>query len=223
MNYIKHYNRLIERAKNRTLDGYKERHHILPRCLGGSDDPENLVDLTAEEHFVAHQLLVRIYPGQEKLVFALHMMTRTNDFLSRNNKLYSWIRKKVSDARKGKPCSEETRRKISESNKGKSAPNKGVPMSEEQKLKLSKKLKGSVPWNLGKPMSEETKQKLSETLTGRVVGEHSQETKEKISKKLKGNKNGLGNKSRSGQKLSEETRQKMREAHARRKALKDSA
>ena len=71
MDYTKHYNLLIERAKNRLLECYTERHHIVPRCMGGSDDLDNLVDLTPEEHYVAHQLLVKMHPGEHKLVYAL--------------------------------------------------------------------------------------------------------------------------------------------------------
>lgn len=62
MNYVAQYLKLIERARNRILDGYKERHRVKPRCLGGDDVQENLVYLTPEEHYVAHQLLVKIYP-----------------------------------------------------------------------------------------------------------------------------------------------------------------
>ena len=52
MNYQKIYNQIIERAKNRQLEGYKEKHHIIPRCLNGNNDKENLVKLTAREHFL---------------------------------------------------------------------------------------------------------------------------------------------------------------------------
>ena len=62
MNYKKIYNALIERAQNRIIDGYAEKHHIIPRCMNGTDDKENIVELTPEEHFVAHQLLVKILP-----------------------------------------------------------------------------------------------------------------------------------------------------------------
>lgn len=62
MNYSKHYDNLISRAKARVLDGYKERHHVVPKCMGGDNSPKNLVDLTPEEHFLAHQLLVRMHP-----------------------------------------------------------------------------------------------------------------------------------------------------------------
>ena len=102
MNYKKHYDLLINRAKNRLLEGYTERHHIIPRCIGGSDDPNNLVDLTPEEHYVAHQLLVKIYPEEKGLLYAAHIMTRKsykNNY--RNNKLYGWLRKKFSETFSG--------------------------------------------------------------------------------------------------------------------------
>jgi phosphoglycolate phosphatase-like HAD superfamily hydrolase len=59
----------VERARNRVLDSYTERHHIIPRCIGGTDVKENLVDLTAREHFICHRLLVNIHPDNNKLKF----------------------------------------------------------------------------------------------------------------------------------------------------------
>jgi hypothetical protein len=44
MNYLKIYNDIVDRSKNRVLEGYKERHHIIPRCVGGTNDKSNLVD-----------------------------------------------------------------------------------------------------------------------------------------------------------------------------------
>ena len=92
MNYSKIYNQLIERAKTRILEGYSEKHHIIPKCLGGSNNSENLVKLTPEEHYVAHQLLVKIYPDKPKLVFAAHKMCQGRP----GNKLYGWLRRKYS-------------------------------------------------------------------------------------------------------------------------------
>jgi hypothetical protein len=92
MNYSKIYDRLIEKAKNRNIEGYYERHHIIPRCVGGSDDKENLVDLTPEEHYLAHQLLVKIYPDNLKLVKAASMMIPSRP----NNKMYGWLRRRFS-------------------------------------------------------------------------------------------------------------------------------
>lgn len=64
MNYKKHYDILIERARLRVKpDGYSERHHIVPRCLGGSNESSNLVYLTAREHYVAHLLLAKEKSG----------------------------------------------------------------------------------------------------------------------------------------------------------------
>ena len=54
--YENWYNAITTKAKLRTIDGYKERHHIIPRSLGGPDTKENLVDLTAREHFICHLL-----------------------------------------------------------------------------------------------------------------------------------------------------------------------
>ena len=96
MNYKKHYDLLIDRGRNRNLEGYKETHHVLPRCLGGTDDPDNLVDLTAEEHFLAHQLLVKIYPQNKNLIYACHRMAYSKNG-PMTNKMYGWLRKRFCD------------------------------------------------------------------------------------------------------------------------------
>jgi hypothetical protein len=96
MNYKKHYELLIERGKNRVLDGYVERHHIMPQCMGGSDERENLVQLTPEEHYVAHQLLLKIYPDVVGLASATQLMTVHHTDSRTTNKLFGWIRKKCA-------------------------------------------------------------------------------------------------------------------------------
>jgi len=94
MNYQKIYNSLIERGKNRKIEFYTERHHIIPRCMGGLDNIDNLVDLTPEEHYLAHQLLVKIYPKNYALVKAAQMMIPNRP----SNKMYGWLRRKFCDA-----------------------------------------------------------------------------------------------------------------------------
>jgi ribosomal protein S17E len=94
MDYQKIYNQLINQAKNKTIVGYSETHHIVPRCLGGTDDPANLVDLTPEEHYVAHQLLVKIHKDNKKILSAAVMMCSNRV----NNKLYGWLRRRFSMA-----------------------------------------------------------------------------------------------------------------------------
>lgn len=100
MDYKRHYNLLIERAKQRSCESYTERHHIVPRCLGGSNKLDNLVNLYPEEHYIAHQLLVKIHPNNKKLLHAAIMMIPATKDQKRNNKLYSWLKKKYSIQRK---------------------------------------------------------------------------------------------------------------------------
>jgi hypothetical protein len=78
MLYIKVYNDIIERAKSRKLLEYTEKHHIIPKCMGGNDDKDNLVKLTFREHFICHRLLCKIYPNSYKLYYALSCMIRVS-------------------------------------------------------------------------------------------------------------------------------------------------
>lgn len=117
MNYLSIYNAIVANARlqdrKRVRRSHKkfvyyENHHIVPKCLGGSNDSDNLILLTAREHFVAHQLLVKIYPHEYKLVFALRLMcVNSNKNHIRNNREYEWIKKAISNAasviQKGKP------------------------------------------------------------------------------------------------------------------------
>lgn len=98
MNYKLVYSSLMERARHRALSCYKESHHIIPKCMGGSDDKENIVDLTPEEHYLAHQLLVKIYPGHPGLSFAAMTMSQNSKNHKRQgNKLYGWLKRKHSE------------------------------------------------------------------------------------------------------------------------------
>jgi hypothetical protein len=65
---------------------------------------------------------------------------------------------------------------------------KGKPCSEETKKKISQKLKGRIPWNKGKHLPKEMRKKLSEVLKGHGKGRYvSEETRKKLSEALKGN------------------------------------
>lgn len=96
MDYKKHYNNLIERSKHRILEGYVEKHHILPKCIGGNDDKDNIAILTPEEHYVAHQLLIKMYPGNRDLLYAVQLMSTHHTTNRTNNKLFGWIRKQMA-------------------------------------------------------------------------------------------------------------------------------
>lgn len=147
MDYQKHYDRLIDRARYRIIEGYTERHHIIPKCMGGTNIPENIVKLTPEEHFVAHQLLIKIFPEEMKLAFAAHMMCKSPHNHRSNNKMYGWLRRRVMLA-----CSQAQRKK----RKKETAPRKKRIITEEHKRNISEGLRGRVH-------SEETKRKIKET------------------------------------------------------------
>lgn len=125
MNYWKHYYLLIERARNRQAPVPHEKHHVLPRCMGGDDVAMNIVRLTPEEHFVAHQLLVKMHPGNVGLMTSLVFLMGNNEFTARSNKQYGWIRRNHSIVQKQRwqrdgerlrasICSEANKKKISD-------------------------------------------------------------------------------------------------------------
>ena len=178
------------------VDGYKEKHHIIPRCQGGGNDKANLVELTAAEHYIAHLLLVKMYPGFHNLAYPLFMMGNGLG-KSMNSRFYEKVKTLISESKiglpspnKGKSITEEQKKKISKAKKGKPSPNKGKVMTEEQKLHLS-------IINTGKKLSEETRAKMRKAQKGREGKSPSKETREKISKALTG---------RPGRKHTEETR-----------------
>ncbi len=155
MNYQQHYDKLINRAKNRLLEGYVEKHHIIPKCMDGSNKKDNLVELTAREHFVAHLLLAKIHGG--KLWHAANMMSNMKRYSSRT---YKWIREnhalEMSKSMKGNTNGHGNKGKIHLSRRGV----KIGPPSEEQKRKQSEKMKG-------RKLSEKHKRKISIKSKGR--------------------------------------------------------
>lgn len=191
MNYQKIYENLT--AKDMIAE-YTEKHHIIPKCMGGSNCSTNLVKLTPEAHYVAHQILVKLYPDNHKLIKAAHMMSIGR----KNNKSYGWIRREYAiamrDANKGKILSSTHKAKIALSNTGKthtvetrckirhakqhmsieyksklSAAKKGKSLSDTHKSKISIANKGRIPVNKGKSPSAETRAKMSSARKGRII------------------------------------------------------
>lgn len=148
---------------------YCEEHHIIPKSEGGPDSKDNLVNLTAREHYIAHLLLARIY-NDKKMWAALWILSNGQQkFTSR---LYECTReqfiKRMSQSMKGRYFSEETRRKISEANTGRQTW-LGKHHSEESKKKISEAHKGKPSWCKGrklKPLSEEHRRKIHEAHMG---------------------------------------------------------
>lgn len=76
MDYQKVYRRIVERGQVREpIKGeYYETHHIVPKCMGGGEEMENLTALTAREHFISHWLLARIYPSHQGITYSFWSM-----------------------------------------------------------------------------------------------------------------------------------------------------
>lgn len=198
MNYVKTLNR------NKNDGNYYEKHHIIPRSLGGDDSKDNLVLLTAREHFLAHYILWKFNPCRQT-AYAFHtMIYMANSNQDRNYKMisskvyqrlkiqyaeYVSITNKGNKTRLGTHLSDESKEKIARAHRGKK-------LSEEHKQKdrLS---------NLGRKHSEETKRKISENNKGKhpmseehknrlrmmSLGRHpSEETRRKMSISGKGRK-----------------------------------
>ena len=100
--YTSIYYSIIERSHNRILQEYSEKHHIIPQSLGGSNDSENIVKLTAREHFICHLLLTKMVegPDKSKMYQAAWMMAscvgKHQERYKINNRLYAKLKLKMS-------------------------------------------------------------------------------------------------------------------------------
>jgi pentatricopeptide repeat protein len=86
LDYKKVYDSIISKRQKEIPQGYKERHHIIPRSFGGTNEKENLVYLTAREHFLCHYLLIKIHtsgPEHYKAIHAFMMMNVTCSYHQR--------------------------------------------------------------------------------------------------------------------------------------------
>jgi hypothetical protein len=112
---------LIEKALVR-IDKltYSEGHHIVPSSLGGPDTADNIVSLSAREHFIVHLLLTKMTTGLKrcKMSYAFSFMLIRNSKLQEryfpNSKWYEYSRKLLSETQKGREFSAETRKKMSD-------------------------------------------------------------------------------------------------------------
>ena len=135
--YTRIYYKIIERAKTRTISGYTENHHIIPKSLGGENNKYNLVKLTAREHFICHLLLTKMTGGEKrnKMISSVFYLTGRGKAKERNNtikvsRMYQILKeehsKNVSKQKKGckqPPRTEKTRKLLSKSKTGKLNPN----------------------------------------------------------------------------------------------------
>lgn len=208
------YIKLIDRCKLMTKDElnaqYTEKHHILPKCMGGKDEDDNIIVLPIRYHIMAHLILLEAYPDIQGLSYAILILT--NGGKSKTQFERNSIVEKRFSSRLISRIREESIKKIS----GKNNPNYGKPRSEDFKKLMSQKFSGSgnpmygrrgkTNPNYGKPLSEERKAKISKSLMGK---HQSLESNIKRSNSLKGDKA-----PNYGKKLPESTRKKISDNHA---------
>ena len=181
--YSKCYYSIVARAKSRTIDSniYTEKHHIIPKSCGGSNLKDNLVKLTAREHFVCHLLLPKMLTGsfRHKMVHALWRMCNSlNAGYKINARTYksgkeqhSWVMSNVGHTgqfqmgrptwNKGVPRTIEVKEAISKANTGMKTGRTSDTFTNEWKQKISNSKKGKPTWNNGVSYSEDTKQLMS--------------------------------------------------------------
>ena len=160
--YEEFINNILEtRGRFNCGDEYHERHHIVPKCMNGTDSEDNLIDLFAREHFIAHKMLALENPDNDSLIHAWWMMAHGTkreyqDRYEATPEEYEEARiaaaQAISRANTGRKVSEEQRKATSDRFRG-------VPKSEEHRKKISESSKG-------KTYSEETLRKMSERQIG---------------------------------------------------------
>ena len=129
--YKRWHDSIIAKAKHRTLEGYKEVHHIIPKSCGGTNDKDNLVPLTAREHYIVHMLLpfcvIKKYRFKMIKGF-LYMNVKTKShkrFYKINSRMYQKFRIEYSILHTGFKHTEETKMKM-----------RGKKLSAETKAKI---------------------------------------------------------------------------------------
>lgn len=146
----------------------KHFHHIIPKHMGGTDDPSNLIELTVKQHADAHLKLYQTYGKQQDEIAYKSLMGLITSEEAR--------RLAVSAALKGIPKTESHKKTLSESLKARyksigGHPNKGgsnPPCSSERKHKISQANKGNKS-RTGIPHTEETKKSMSEACKKRPI------------------------------------------------------
>lgn len=155
------YIRLIKRGLSMTekeLNGYNEKHHILPRCMGGDDNKENLVLLPVRYHIMAHIILLEAYPDHTGICYAAFCMINgfkpKRDLSIQKHFSTRLIAKTREKSKSNLHLSEEQKALISKRNKGRK-------LTPEQLKTWSEVKKGDRNYWFGKNIPEKTKQKIS--------------------------------------------------------------
>jgi hypothetical protein len=195
--YTNIYYNIINKAKRqhryKSDKTYYESHHIVPKALNGSNDKENIVLLTAKEHFICHLLLPKMCINsnhKHKMICALNSMLRSSNTQKRySSKLYEQI--KIQHA-KSMSILLKNRKKPKDFGEKIRLLRTGIPHSEERKKKISLNhhdVSGPNNPMFNKKHNIDTKNKISKANKGKLSGDknpmfgktHTDETKMKLS------------------------------------------
>lgn len=141
--YLIRYEKLIEQYRFKKVEGFYEKHHIIPKCLGGTDEQTNIIILPTRVHFIAHALLHKAYPKELKLAQAFGMMVASNKYhkgRKYNSRLYEMSKYARSNSMKGVPRPEWVKEKLKVPKKNKE--NYKKTKSKEHSENISKSLTG---------------------------------------------------------------------------------
>lgn len=154
--YTKWYFAIIEKARIEKRDGYVEKHHVIPVCLGGMNARSNLIRLSAREHFLCHLLLVRM-SDNIGLKFAVNMMLFSNQFQKRisNSHWYEYSKKLNSAASKLRSA-------------GKGGYHRGKTIYHNEKNGKEKYFEGNPPEGWVKGWSPKRRNTLSQSNKGKI-------------------------------------------------------
>jgi len=202
--YEKWYQQITQNGKTSRQPG-DERHHILPRSLGGSEDRSNIAFVTAREHFICHWLLTKIYPAGEehwKMVNAFRMMRAENPRQKRYTtkitaRVYENLKKEYSILQSQRVSGENNPMhgdKFFRSEEGKTRQRKAV-LGDNNGAKQEQARKKIIESKLGRkraPFSNEWRAKLSAAKSGTNNNRYgvvvTDETRRKIGDKIRGRK-----------------------------------
>ena len=153
--HLVRYNNFISALKGQVVEGYSEKHHIVPRSHGGSNKKDNLIALTPRQHFIAHRMLWKAYGGS--MARAYFMMSATGKYGKIGSKTYSMAREEYS------------KQVVIQMAKKPNIP--AFTPEHRQKLRMAKLGKKLSPQHrenvrlavIGRKCSEETKMKISNT------------------------------------------------------------
>lgn len=143
MNYERIYNEIIQHRRNNPPEGYSERHHIIPRSFGGSDELSNIVQLTAREHFICHWLLTKIHPKGKLHYKAMHAFVMMAWHHSGNQDRYKCTSRLYEKLKK------DHKALMSRSQRGEKNSQYGLRWIHNQELQKSKKIPKNDPLPIG--------------------------------------------------------------------------